>query len=70
VEGNVVGARRFHAHVGVVMVVHAALALWLARQPRWEGSLSAVSLSPIAQARARLDQELDPDPAEAASVGL
>ena len=54
-DGNVVGARRFHAHVGIVMVVHAALALWLAKQPRWEGSLSAVSLSPIAQALARLD---------------
>jgi hypothetical protein len=54
-DGNVVGARRFHAHVGIVMVVHAALALWLAQQPRWEGSLSAVSLSPIAQALARLD---------------
>ena len=60
-DGNVVGARRFHAHVGVVMVVHAALALWLAKQPRWEGSLSAVSISPIAQALARLD-ELEPLP--------
>jgi hypothetical protein len=58
-DGNVVGARRFHAHVGIVMVVHAALALWLAKQPRWEGSLSAVSLSPIAQALARLD-DLEP----------
>lgn len=56
-DGNVVGARRFHAHVGVVMVVHAALARWLAGQPRYEGSLSAVSLSPIAQALARLDEE-------------
>lgn len=56
-DGNVVGARRFHAHVGVVMVVHLALAVWLAKQPRWEGSLSAVSLSPIAQALARLDDE-------------
>ncbi|MGL4551579.1 MAG: transposase [Gemmataceae bacterium] len=54
-DGNVVGARRFHAHVGIVMVVHAALALWLAKQPRWEGSLSSVSISPIAQALARLD---------------
>jgi len=63
-DGNVVGARRFHAHVGVVMVVHAALARWLAGQPRWEGSLSSVSLSPIAQALARLDEEgaLDPLP--------
>ena len=58
-DGNVVGARRFHAHVGVVMVVHAALALWLAKQPRWEGSLSAVSISPIAEALARLD-EMEP----------
>lgn len=56
-DGNVVGARRFHAHVGVVMVVHLALARWLAKQPRWEGRLSAVSLSPIAQALARLDEE-------------
>lgn len=56
-DGNVVGARRFHAHVGVVMVVHAALALWLAKQPRWEGSLSAVSISPIAQMLARLDDQ-------------
>jgi hypothetical protein len=56
-DGNVVGARRFHAHVGVVMVVHLALAKWLAKQPRWEGTLGAVSLSPIAQALARLDDE-------------
>jgi hypothetical protein len=56
-DGNVVGARRFHAHVGVVMVVHVALARWLAKQPRWEGSLSAVSVSPIAAALARLDEE-------------
>jgi hypothetical protein len=61
-DGNVVGARRFHAHVGVVMVVHAALARWLAAQPRYEGSLSAVSLSPIAQALARLDEEYSPRP--------
>jgi len=54
-DGNVVGARRFHAHVGLVMVVHAALALWLAKQPRWEGTLSSVSISPIAQALPRLD---------------
>jgi hypothetical protein len=56
-DGNVVGARRFHAHVGVVMVVHLALARWLASQPRWEGTLGQVSLSPIAQALARLDEE-------------
>jgi hypothetical protein len=59
-DGNVVGARRFHAHVGVIMVVHLALARWLASQPRWEGTLSATSLSPIAQALARLDEEHSP----------
>jgi hypothetical protein len=61
-DGNVVGARRFHAHVGVVMVVHLALARWLAKQPRYEGSLSAVSVSPIAQALARLDEDLSTGP--------
>jgi hypothetical protein len=54
-DGNVLGARRFHAHVGVVLVAHAALARWLAGQPRWEGTLGQVSVSPIAQALARLD---------------
>ena len=68
-DGNVVGARRFHAHVGVVMVVHAALALWLAKQERWEGTLGGVSVSPIAQALARLDKEQRPEPLpELASV--
>jgi hypothetical protein len=56
-DGNVRGARRFHAHVGVVMVVHLALARWLAKQPRWEGTLSAVSLSPLALALAKLDED-------------
>jgi hypothetical protein len=60
-DGNVVGARRCHAHVGVVMVVHLALARWLAKQPRWEGSLSAVSLSPIALALTQLDEEHSPE---------
>jgi hypothetical protein len=61
-DGNVIGARRFHAHVGVVMVVHLALARWLAAQPRWEGTLGGVSLSPIAQALARLDEIHSPEP--------
>jgi hypothetical protein len=56
-DGNVAGARRFHAHVGVVMVVHVALARWLAMQPRWEGGpLGQMTLSPIARALARSDQ--------------
>jgi hypothetical protein len=59
-DGNVNGARRFHAQVGVVRVVHRALARWLAMQPRWEGGpLGQMNLSPIAQALAQLDQEHD-----------
>jgi hypothetical protein len=54
-DGNVVGSRRFHGYVGAVMVIHAAVALWLAAQPRWEGTLGNTRLGPIAQALARLD---------------
>jgi DDE family transposase len=54
-DGNVVGARRFHGYVGAVMIIHAAVALWLAKQPRWEGTLGNTRLGPIAQALARLD---------------
>jgi hypothetical protein len=55
-DGNVVGARRFHGYVGAVMVIHAAVAAWLAKQPRWEGTLGNTRLGPIAQALARLDE--------------
>jgi len=56
-DGNVVGSRRLHAHVGVVLVVHLALTRWLAGQPRREGTRGVGSLSASAQARARLDAE-------------
>lgn len=49
-DGNVTGARRFHAFVGVVMVVHLGLATLLASASRWEGTLGCLRLSPIAQA--------------------
>jgi hypothetical protein len=49
-DGNVTGARRFHAYVGVVMVVCVALATLLARPARREGSLGDTRLSPIALA--------------------
>jgi hypothetical protein len=62
-DGNVVGARRFHGHVGAVMIIHAAVAVWLAAQPRWEGTLGNTRLGPIAQALARLD-ESDSKPAD------
>lgn len=49
-DGNVSGARRFHANVGVVMLVHAGLATLLAACPRREGTLGQTRLSPIAKA--------------------
>ena len=56
-DGNVVGARRFHAMAGVVMLVHLALATTLARTGRNEGkTLGGTRLSPIAKA---LDEQID-----------
>jgi hypothetical protein len=50
-DGNVVGARRFHAMVGVVMLVHLAMATMLARGTRGEvKTLGGTRLSPIARA--------------------
>jgi hypothetical protein len=49
-DGNVTGPERFHAHVGVVMLVHVGLATLLAACPRWEGTLGQTRLSPIAKA--------------------
>ncbi len=50
-DGNVVGARRFHAMVGVVMLVHLALATTLARSGRgMTKTLGGTRISPIAQA--------------------
>jgi len=49
-DGNVTGAARFHAQIGAVMVVHVGLATLLASCGRWEGTLSKVSLSPVAKA--------------------
>lgn len=49
-DGNVTGSRRFFAHLGVILVVHAAFATLLAMAPRREGTLGQTKLSPIAQA--------------------
>jgi hypothetical protein len=49
-DGNVTGARRFHAMVGAVMVVHLVFATLLAKAPRWEGTLSQTRIGPVAQA--------------------
>ena len=49
-DGNITGARRFAARVGVVMVIHAGLALLLAAAPRRDGTLGKTRLSAIQQA--------------------
>jgi hypothetical protein len=49
-DGNITGSRRFHALVGVVLVVHVGLATLLAGAPRWEGTLGGTRLGPIARA--------------------
>jgi Transposase DDE domain/Transposase domain (DUF772) len=49
-DGNVTGARRFHAYVGVVMVVCLGFATLLALTKRREGSMGDTRLSPIALA--------------------
>ena len=54
-DGHVVGSRRFHAHVGAVMVVHLALATLLAGTPRAEGTLGRLHYSPLAK---RLQEEI------------
>jgi len=49
-DGDIVGARRFHAFVGAVMVVHLVFATLLAKAPRWEGTLGRTRLGPVAKA--------------------
>jgi hypothetical protein len=59
-DGNVRGARRFHAYVGVVMVICVALATLLAKTARREGSMGHTRLGPIAVAlQEALDNEAD-----------
>ena len=53
-DGNVVGARRFCAHVSAVLVVHLACATLLAKAQRAEGSFGTMRLSPIAKKLADL----------------
>ena len=55
-DGNITGAERFHANVGVVMVVHIGLATLLAACPRREGTLGKMRLGAIAKA---LHKKLD-----------
>ena len=54
-DGNITGARRFHAYLGAVMVVHAGFATLLASAPRRDGTLGKMKLSAVAKAlRAKL----------------
>lgn len=56
-DGNVTGAERFHAHLATIMLVHGAMANWLAVQPRYEGkSLSPTRMSQVAQRLHKLSQ--------------
>src|SRR5260370_1265526 len=55
-DGQVYGARRFHGHVGAVMVVHLAFATLLAQTERREGTYGTMKLSPIAKALRELMQ--------------
>ncbi len=48
-DGNVVGARRFCAHVVAVLIAHLAFATLLAKAQRQEGSFGTMKLSPIAK---------------------
>jgi DDE family transposase/transposase-like protein DUF772 len=69
-DGNVKGSRRFAAQVGVVMAVHAAFAALLASAPRWEGTLSQTSLTPVAKAlRAAAAAKAPEAPMEASRAG-
>jgi hypothetical protein len=54
-DGNVTGARRFHALVGTVLVVHLVCATLLAKAPRWEGTLGQTRLGPVAKALHQLE---------------
>lgn len=63
-DGNISGARRFRAFVGVVMIVHAGFATLLAKAPR-KGTLGKLHLGPVQQALAAAGRAA-PQAAEAA----
>jgi hypothetical protein len=67
-DGQVYGSRRFHAHVGAVMVVHLAFATLLAQSERYEGTYGRMKLSPIAKALRELMSAPTPSATEFASV--
>ena len=57
-DGNVTGARRFHARVAVVMLVHVTLAALLASTPNRKGVLGQTRLQKVSEAlRASFERE-------------
>ncbi|MDX2149566.1 MAG: transposase [Bryobacteraceae bacterium] len=65
-DGNVVGSRRFCAHVVAVLIVHLAFATLLAKAQRQEGSFGTMKLSPIAK---KLQELIGEKAANAAEAG-
>jgi Transposase DDE domain/Transposase domain (DUF772) len=66
-DGQVYGSRRFHGHVGAVLIVHLGLATALAQAERYEGTYGTMRLSLIAAKLRKLIQET-PQPMETASA--
>ena len=59
-DGQVYGSRRFHAHVGAVLIIHLGLATALAQAERYDGTYGKMRLSTIAQKLRKLMQESPP----------
>ena len=49
-DGIITGARRFHAFLGTVMVVHLGLATLLAANPRRDGPMGTMKRGKIQEA--------------------
>ena len=60
-DGQVYGSRRFHGHVGAVLIVHLGLATVLAQAERYEGTYGTMRLSPIARKLQELMKEPLPE---------
>jgi hypothetical protein len=67
-DGNLRGSRRFHAYIGVIMVVYVGFATLLAMTTRREGSMGDTRLSPIAQALQEAALEGKGEPSRHGSV--
>ena len=63
-DGQVYGARRFHAHVGAVLILHLGRATLLAQAKRREGPFGQMKLSPIAKALTTLIQDAEEEMVE------